>query len=1642
MSTMTPAICGQAVCGKTVCGRTVFNLEADNYGAADHGENPKINLATGRMIYEHASLSIGGGTYAVGVSLLYNSMQRGCLANRAAGWKLNVDQALIKYGDTYKHIDARGEVNTYLPFDVENNRYYNSDDAGNVLTISSDGQAEIGDAVGNKLRFDADGKIAGTVSAMNANVAKEIAYDAQGRILKLYDKRLKFTDKIRSYLLFEYDAQSGMLKSVAAIDRYSVTAGKELYEYDASGNLIKILRAAFNAEGEETDRKTICEFYYQDGVLKAIADSEAKSALCFTYDSSDRISEQKFGVLSENAGVLGVGIDLNNSFAFAGPRISEQGGQGLSLGGRSFVEKGKNTYSYLADGGKTYETRITNEKGVKLSFFLDTRYRIVSQFERTASNRIRTLKKEGARRMDLRTYSSHTSNGELINGKCAYTNSVFSITPGGVFNLDYYAKDEDRFFACSFWLKHALDQDRLKVKFEYRLTGETSYRTQYVWVNGRAKNAWQSVTATIELARDGDGEYNCRALDSVRISLCHASGSGAGSFMISDLYFASAPQVIVSVRNGTYTFALDDVGKITASGADMSCTITDNRTATETYFTENDLLRTLMNIHGHSVTSGGAKIFDVICNDGRKRLSRAKFLIFYKNSSPISLQNNNFPLVTKTVMSNDKVRIEQYYEFQQDGFILRSRNYYRENGTQGGSSDKDHSTTSEELYSYKGLSLRKTDEYGLKTVYEYDQYGQLIRSKNVAPDNTVGSLSEIVYDENEENIRTTMSGYSSADQSYLSPFALVGTKTDNFYDETQNAYSNTSDVEKTTYNAYFDRITRVARYNGGTSPVGKNEITYENGRIRTVSDGYVKYGARHDFVNDKMEYTRFSGGTESVVETDTIERSADGETHTSTFNGNSNAAIATQFDKYGRTAVISEGGTEKVTYTWQDGSESDSVQKLSSLTDDFEGRETVYNYDYYNRLCGWTKGTDHLKVQQITAGDTKYTFGSNEKYCARVAYDEEKLLSPRITSTGVAYDPNNDSDDDFEELIKFRRNYTYDGLGRLTEKTCSENIAFSSIERKCEYRYLKIGESETEVPKAIKYTLSSFQPVPGGSESQSLIREEAYSYDKRGNLSGITIGCSGLLNQNGVINNYVDETQTKTYSYDSLNRLISENDSMFGARSYSYGANGKLSSVTKSGVSKALLYDSLGQLLSYDGAAYTYDGMGNRKSKTSNAQTTTYSYTRGNLLAGIGSSISYSYNAEGVRWRKVANGVTTMYYLDGDKILGEDRSDGKKLRYFYDIDGVCGVRYNNTNYEYVRNAYGDVVMIVSGTFPVARYYYDAWGNCRVETYGDNDIATVNPFRWKGHYYDAESGLYYANGSYYDPAIGLHVDAARVASVFENAFEVFGLDILGVMCDNILAYLPCVRSLFASTELSADPTYDPDANKPWWELAWKAVVNWFASVLEWWNSIPIGWKIFGGIALLAAACIIAVATGGAGAGALAAVGNVLLNFMIGLASDLAITVGMAFLTGGDVADALIHGLADGVFFGGLFAFVSASVGAIKAVNKVTYDFELDPRSIELAKQGNPSFGTFRKRVWQYEAIFNRSNYTTKQLSRMTKGLAPKVDGVSMQLHHVVGKANDMYNVVKLTKSQHILFHKTYGYHYNSNWNMQNIINLFG
>ena len=60
---------------------------------------------------------------------------------------------------------------------------------------------------------------------------------------------------------------------------------------------------------------------------------------------------------------------------------------------------------------------------------------------------------------------------------------------------------------------------------------------------------------------------------------------------------------------------------------------------------------------------------------------------------------------------------------------------------------------------------------------------------------------------------------------------------------------------------------------------------------------------------------------------------------------------------------------------------------------------------------------------------------------------------------------------------------------------------------------------------------------------------------------------------------------------------------------------------------------------------------------------------------------------------------------------------------------------------------------------MVRYRYDAWGNHVVlnpdgsENESSTFIGNINPFRYRGYYYDTETKLYYLKTRYYDPETG-------------------------------------------------------------------------------------------------------------------------------------------------------------------------------------------------------------------------------------------------------------------------------------------------
>ena len=157
-------------------------------------------------------------------------------------------------------------------------------------------------------------------------------------------------------------------------------------------------------------------------------------------------------------------------------------------------------------------------------------------------------------------------------------------------------------------------------------------------------------------------------------------------------------------------------------------------------------------------------------------------------------------------------------------------------------------------------------------------------------------------------------------------------------------------------------------------------------------------------------------------------------------------------------------------------------------------------------------------------------------------------------------------------------------------------------------------------------------------------------------------------------------------------------------------------------------------------------------------------------------NISYTYDENGIRASKTADGITTEYYLDGTRLI--EQSNGTDTLHFnYDRNGeAIGFThfYLSTGYDdptmceyiYVKNAQGDVVGIYNslGDLKVS-YTYDPWGKLlSVESDFDQyerDISLLNPFRYRGYYYDDETGLYYLQSRYYDPETGRFLNADDV-----------------------------------------------------------------------------------------------------------------------------------------------------------------------------------------------------------------------------------------------------------------------------------------
>ena len=94
------------------------------------------------------------------------------------------------------------------------------------------------------------------------------------------------------------------------------------------------------------------------------------------------------------------------------------------------------------------------------------------------------------------------------------------------------------------------------------------------------------------------------------------------------------------------------------------------------------------------------------------------------------------------------------------------------------------------------------------------------------------------------------------------------------------------------------------------------------------------------------------------------------------------------------------------------------------------------------------------------------------------------------------------------------------------------------------------------------------------------------------------------------------------------------------------------------------------------------------------------------------------------------------------------------------------------------NYYFNVIKVYNGTD-----FVDIFSNIDYTTISNDVAISINPFRYRGYYYDTETGFYYLNSRYYDPKIGR----------FINADDISVLDLTNIAINGLNLYAYCLNN---------------------------------------------------------------------------------------------------------------------------------------------------------------------------------------------------------------------------------------------------------
>ena len=860
-------------------------------------------------------------------------------------------------------------------------------------------------------------------------------------------------------------------------------------------------------------------------------------------------------------------------------------------------------------------------------------------------------------------------------------------------------------------------------------------------------------------------------------------------------------------------------------------------------------------------------------------------------------------------------------------------------------------TTSAEYNALQKVSAL-TDAFGESYSYTYDAKGSLTRAESDTgmqidvtnnskglPTNTVVSAS--TPPEGSDLSPTAGKLYTSA--SYESVGGYLSKLTDNNGTVTSYNYNTQNGQLLSVYtSAHSSQPTRYA-YNA----FRQVEAVYRdmnNNRTRDATDPQVSYTynanrrlsqIHHNNFDYNLCYDVFGNMTSLAVAGNTLAAYAyapnNGKLRSVTYgNGYSRSY---EYDLLGRVVAQKQGNTVRESFTYDLRGNlltaQNAVESLTFFYDDSDRlQSSAHRFGNQRLNVSYTYGTGNRLERAVydgssLYGDYVYTYGANSAV-KTVKYNDSTLLS-----------------------------YRYDTLGRRIQADIGSVVNAHYV-----YKNGSGGENATT-------TLVSALVYPD--------RQYHFTYAKsRAILSVERVQGS--------------ETKTTTYAYDSMDQLIRE-DNPFAGKTYvyTYDLGGNLLTKTTYAYTQPQTaptnplstvtygYDSEWHdlLTSYDGSPITYDEIGNPLSYRGSTfvwdgrQLT--QATKGN------ESMAYVYGVNGMRLQKTyatpTKTVTTSHTTDGAVIYADfeqtvenGETTNEYRAYFYDESGSpVGFMFHGQNYYFEKTLQGDISRIYdSQGNAVGEYLYDAWGNL-LNADSLTEIAKQNPFRYRGYYFDSETGFYYVSSRYYDPEIGRFLNA--------DDTEYLGAD-GSVLSYNLFAY--CMN----------DPVnrFDVDGN---WSMP-----NWL--------------KVAVGVAAIAGLAVATACTGGV-AGVI--LGAALSGAISGGASGAVIGAIEGGISGGwqgaldGACSGFMSGTLTGAVSGALTSGASIATGAVEVVGSAQKTGTLLHRAVSNIEAGKMSM-----QPWKYSKVTLNRSLNTAGLNgrKMPDIIGVARDGSSL-LIEVVSKS---------------------------------------